>query len=210
VRNAARPPGNADPNPITNIKMNLQRLRRSDDRPTGVEEVPTSPPSARAERVDYRSMGDVNRDVKKWHEAAAAYARHLESYPEDDAIWIQRGNCLKEAGELAQSLAAYKRAEQLNGANYDVYLQLGHLHKITGHLAEALQSYERAAVLNPDSGDAKHEIRNTLDLISASPEQRPQQILSLFTSLDQLITSLKQQPEEEDVFTSYFRSVSGR
>jgi tetratricopeptide (TPR) repeat protein len=164
---------------------------------------------AEPEQTSHRSVGDSHRDRQEWREAAKAYARHLEIHPEDDAIWIQCGNCFKEAGDFARSLAAYKTAEQLNSANFDVHLQLGHFNKITGRLSEALKSYEQAALLNPDLGDVKHEIQDVMNRIKSSGPAAGE-MTELFSSIDQLIAFLKLQSEDDDIFTSYFRSVSGR
>jgi len=163
-----------------------------------------------AEQVNHRVIGDNHRDRKQWRDAAEAYTRHLELYPDDDAIWIQCGNCLKEAGDFARSMAAYKKAEQLNATNFDVHLQLGHLNKITGRVSEALECYKRADLINPDLGEVKHEIQNIIHKTSLSFERIPGEIKGLFSSIDQLIAFLKLQTEDDDVFASYFRLVKGR
>jgi tetratricopeptide (TPR) repeat protein len=163
-----------------------------------------------AEQINHQLVGDKHRDQKQWREAAEAYTRHLELYPEDDAIWVQCGNCFKEAGDFARSLTAYKRAEQLNAINFDVHLQLGHFNKITGRLSEALKCYEQAALLNPDFGEAKHEIQDTLNRINSSSGRGFGATNEIFSSVDQLIAFLQLQSEEDDIIVSYFRSVSGR
>jgi tetratricopeptide (TPR) repeat protein len=155
-------------------------------------------------------LGDRNRDLKKWNEAAEAYAQHLELHPEDDAIWIQCGNCFKEAGNFVRSLAAYKKAEELNPKSFDIHLQLGHLSKITGNLSAALRSYEQAALLNPDFGEAKHEIQSVMSRINSSSASAVSPSSQLFSSVDQLIAYLKLRSADDDVFTTYFHSVSGR
>jgi tetratricopeptide (TPR) repeat protein len=155
-------------------------------------------------------IGDNHRNRKQWRDAAEAYARHLERYQDDDAIWIQCGNCLKEAGDFARSMAAYKNAEQLNAKNFEVHLQLGHLNKVAGRVSEALQCYKQAALLNPNSSEVKHEVQNIIHEPSLSFERIPGEIKGLFSSIDQLIAFLKLQAEEDDMFASYFRLVSGR
>jgi tetratricopeptide (TPR) repeat protein len=163
-----------------------------------------------AEQVNHRMIGDNHRDCEKWRDAAEAYTRHLELYPDDDAIWIQCGNCLKEAGDFARSMAAYKKAEQLNVKNFEVHLQLGHLNKITGRLSEALKCYNQAALLNPAFGEVKHEIQNIINRLSSSSKRTPPEIKEFFSSIDELIAFLKFQTADDDVFASYFRLVSGR
>jgi tetratricopeptide (TPR) repeat protein len=159
------------------------------------------------EQVNHRLVADKHRDLKQWRDAAEAYTRYLELYPEDDAIWIQCGNCLKEAGDFARSLAAYKEAEQLNPTKFDVHLQLGHLNKITGRLSEALQCYEQAALLTPDFGEARHEIQNIVGRINSVSGQHLGETTEFFSSLDQFIAFLKLQSADNDIFSSYFRSA---
>lgn len=163
-----------------------------------------------AEQVNHRMIGDNHRDRKQWREAAEAYTRHLELYPDDDAIWIQCGNSLKEAGDFGRSMAAYKNAEQLNAKNFEVHLQLGHLNKVAGSASEAMKCYKQAALLNPNSSEVKHEIQNIIHKPGLSFERSPGEIKGLFSSIDQLIAFLKLQTEDDDVFASYFRLVSGR
>jgi tetratricopeptide (TPR) repeat protein len=192
------------PASLPNTAELLSAAARDTQKPS-VETVRADP-----QEVNHRSVGDKHRDLKQWREAAAAYTRHLELYPEDDAIWIQCGNCLKEAGDFARSLAAYKEAEKLNATNFDVHLQLGHLNKITGRLSEALRCYQQAALLNPDFGEAKHEIQNLIDRMNSVSGRAVGETTVLFSSVDQVIAFLKLQSEDDDVFASYFRSVSGR
>ena len=163
-----------------------------------------------AEQLTHRMIGDNHRDRKQWRDAAEAYTRHLELYPDDDAIWIQCGNCLKEAGDFARSMAAYKNAEQLNAKNFEVHLQLGHLNKVAGRASEALKCYQQAALLNPNFSEVKHEIHNIIHKPSLSFERIPGEIKGLFSSTDQLIAFLKLPTEDDDVFANYFRLVSGR
>jgi len=163
-----------------------------------------------AEQVNHRIIGDNHRDRMQWRDAAEAYARHLELYPDDDAIWIQCGNCLKEAGDFASSMAAYKNAERLNAKNFEVHLQLGHLNKVASRVSEALKCYNQAALLNPNSSEVKNEIQNIIHEPSSSFERIPGEINGLFSSIDHLIAFLKLQTEDDDVFASYFRLVSGR
>ena len=165
------------------------------------------PVSEPAPSVDYRSVGDSNRDARQWLEAAAAYCQYLETKPNDAAIWIQAGNCFKEAGNFARSLAAYRKAQELEPGNFEVHLQLGHLHKVSGHHSAALAAYERAAALDPAFGEIKHEIIDLSERIKYSAGKSAS--LSLFTSIEDLVDSLRNISAEEDPFASYFRSVGG-
>jgi len=162
------------------------------------------------EPVDYRAIGDRHRDQKQWSDAAEAYTQHLARHPDDAGIWVQCGNVLKEAGDFARSMSSYRKAEQISPTDFDVHLQLGHLYKITGQLSAALRSYEQAAALNPGLGDAKHEIQNVLSKLNTSAASGLGETKELFSSVEQLISFLKLQPSENDVFASYFRSIGGR
>ena len=48
-----------------------------------------------------RSRANKERDSGNWAEAARLYLVYLNSRPDDFGIWVQRGNCLKEAGNFA-------------------------------------------------------------------------------------------------------------
>lgn len=163
---------------------------------------------AASQPVDHRSLGDGHRDARRWSAAAAAYGRHLETAPNDAAIWIQAGNCHKEAGEFARSLAAYRKAAELEPDNPEVHLQLGHFYKVTKQFSASLAAYEKAAVLDPDSGEIRHEIRDLSERIKAAPGTAP---LSgdMFASTDDLLDRFRKLPAADDPFASYFRSIGG-
>ena len=164
--------------------------------------------AANARSPDYRIIGDNHRDARQWAAAAEAYGQHLEAHPEHAAIWIQAGNCFKEAGNFAKSLAAYRKAEQLDPSNFDIHVQLGHLHKITGNLAAALAAYERAATLEPELGELRHEISEVAERMK-SAEPRSPAALSLYGSVEELLDALRKMPGEDDPFVGYFRSIGG-
>lgn len=91
--------------------------------------------------VSDRDRGDRARDRKAWEEAARCYERHLRSKPRDAAIWVQLGNCLKEAGKFKAALQAYESATELDDTSADVHLQKGHLYKIMGRILDAQEAY---------------------------------------------------------------------
>jgi tetratricopeptide (TPR) repeat protein/glycosyltransferase involved in cell wall biosynthesis len=93
-----------------------------------------------------RRQGDLCRDERRWGEAADGYRKHLDEHPGDFAIWVQAGNCLKEAGKHQEALGSYWRAVALDGNDADVFLQLGHLYKLMGRREESAEAY-RASVL---------------------------------------------------------------
>ena len=169
---------------------------------------PQPPPAAATEEpppVDFRALGDSKRDAQEWIEAAAAYGRFLEAHPDDSGIWIQAGNCYKEAGNLSRSLSAYRKAEQIDPGSFEVHLQLGHLYKILGNLPAALAAYERAAALNPDFGEVRPEIRQVFEAMK-SIGLATQIGLDFFGSVEELVASLRARPEGDDIFSVYFRA----
>ncbi len=110
------------------------------------------------EAVELRRLGDQSRDGKRWYEAAAHYAAYLGKVPDDWPIWVQRGHCLKEDGDIEGGLASYRRALELAPEDSDLRLQIGHALKLLGCLKEALQSYQKAIFLDPNNQDAEREI----------------------------------------------------
>jgi glycosyltransferase involved in cell wall biosynthesis len=101
---------------------------------------------------------DYLRDRGRFKEAAEVYSRHLSLCPSDFAIWIQAGNCLKEAALYEASLSCYEKAIALNDDDADAYLQKGHLLKLMGQAEAALASYERSLKSDPGQLDALREI----------------------------------------------------
>jgi len=155
------------------------------------------------------SAADAARDGRRWQEAARLYQEHLDLRPDDAPIWVQLGHALKESGNLGDAETAYKQSLELAPDVADTQLQLGHLYKVSGHFSEALKCYEQAALLNPDLGDAKHEIQDVVTKLNSPSKSPSGQFSQFFSSVDQLIAYLKLQPADDDIFTNYFRSVSG-
>lgn len=98
-----------------------------------------------------RTEGDLLRDAGHWLDASLAYKKYLERNPRDFGIWIQYGNCSKEAGAYEVALEAYETAIQLRGEDADAHLQLGHLHKLRNDLKSAAKAYQRSLDLDVTS-----------------------------------------------------------
>lgn len=111
--------------------------------------------SALAEAEARRESGD-------WQGAADAYARHLASYPDDWAIWVQHGHCVKEAGDPRAAIASYRRAEAGLPHDPDLPLQIGHALKRAGDLPGAHAAYLRAFELDPAADGAWRELAGML------------------------------------------------
>src|SRR4029077_17803273 len=89
---------------------------------------------------------DTARDRRNWKVAARFYGLAFQKSPRRTDLLIQRGNCLKELGHVAEAFECYSHANRLAPSD-DGYLQLGHVLKITGNLLAARRSYEIAAAL---------------------------------------------------------------
>lgn len=107
---------------------------------------------------DLREEGDRCRDQGRWAEAAVWYRKHLDEYPDDFAIWVQLGNCFKEAELFDQAHSAYWRAIALNGRDADVFLQLGHLKKLMGQPRQAIDAYRTSLARQPHDNPAADEL----------------------------------------------------
>jgi tetratricopeptide (TPR) repeat protein/glycosyltransferase involved in cell wall biosynthesis len=105
-----------------------------------------------------RRAGDRARDAKRWSEAAAHYVEYLKHNPSDVPIRIQLGNCLKEAGQLAEARDTYKIAIDLDDKNADGYLQIGHLFKLLGRNVDAIHAYRKSFELSPRDNPAFAEL----------------------------------------------------
>ena len=107
-----------------------------------------------------REQADRARDVGDWRLAAALYEVHLGSHPAagDAALWVQLGNCRKEAGDRDGALDAYRRGLDLAPERADTHLQAAHLHKLCGRRDLAAASYATALRLDPACADAGIEL----------------------------------------------------
>jgi tetratricopeptide (TPR) repeat protein len=173
-----------------------------------------------AQSVNFRATADRHREAQRWSAAAAAYCRYLEEHPEDAAVWVQTGICFKEAAlaadpagfrdaDFRRSLAAYLKAVQLAPHNLEAHRELGQLYKLIGNEAEARASYERAGLFDPafdrvtlvEARDRAHQVQ-TMGLRASPGLKQSAPILELLTALRQL-------PQEQDPFVAYFNAVGG-
>jgi len=106
-------------------------------------------------------QADSMRDAKNWQAAAdlygAAIAREGNSR-KTFRYMIQRGNCLKEAGDYDGALESYNCALKINKEDSDLFLQRGHLFKLLHRTNDAAVSYQQSFNVNPMNKDAKFEI----------------------------------------------------
>jgi glycosyltransferase involved in cell wall biosynthesis len=112
--------------------------------------------------ADLLAEADRRRDAQDWPEAARGYATWLALHPDDAAIAIQLGHCLKEMGDAAGALAAYRRAARWRPADADLQVQIGHALKLSGEVAAARAAYARALEIDPGSDAAWREVAGLL------------------------------------------------
>jgi glycosyltransferase involved in cell wall biosynthesis len=113
---------------------------------------------ARGEGAGLLGEADRRRDARDWRGAGEGYAAWLARHPEDGAIWVQHGHCLKEQGDPLAAVASYRQAERARPQDPDVPLQIGHALKLAGDRAGARLAYARALDLAPDSEPAWREV----------------------------------------------------
>lgn len=95
-----------------------------------------------------RILADQARDRRDWATAAALYKSHLDTFPDDDAIGLQLGHALKEAGRYGDAAAAYQAVIDHRPNHADALLSLGHAYKLMGDPAAAVACYEQSAAID--------------------------------------------------------------
>lgn len=124
---------------------------------------------------DLRTQGDQARDIGNWEEAANIYLKYLDSKPKDFGIWVQAGNCMKEAKNFDKAQEAYEKAISIKPDDADVYLQLGHLMKMLGRRQEAIKYYKKSNEIDSSNGYARLELSSLgVKLATLSPLETPQ------------------------------------
>jgi glycosyltransferase involved in cell wall biosynthesis/tetratricopeptide (TPR) repeat protein len=150
----------------------------------------TAAPPANSEA---RRQADRCRDEGHWSEAAVWYRKHLDQHPDDVAIWVQAGNCLKDAASFDEALAAYRRAIVLDGSgDADVFLQLGHLQKLMGKREDAIEAYRTSLAREPRNNPALSELSALVGevdqaTISTNPIDLNRSLRAIENQLDRLI-----------------------
>jgi GT2 family glycosyltransferase/glycosyltransferase involved in cell wall biosynthesis/tetratricopeptide (TPR) repeat protein len=100
----------------------------------------------------HRRLGNRARDAQAWAQAADHYRRHLETHPDDFAIWVQLGHMLTQLGDYEAADSAYGRAERLDSANADLLLCWGHSRKLAGDLDRARSLYAASLAVDENPG----------------------------------------------------------
>jgi len=102
------------------------------------------------------------RKLNRQEEAIAAYARAIELDPKDAAAWINRGEALKDQGDLAGGIAAYREAIRRDPQSARAHANLGDALRAKGDLERAEAAYREAIKVNPNDAHAHHVLGNAL------------------------------------------------
>lgn len=108
----------------------------------------------------YRTIGDKYRNDRQFLQAADSYVRHLRDHPDDFDIWVQAGNCLKEAKLYERAKESYQSAMKLRPRDADLYLQLGHLAKMMNDNILAAEHFRSALDIDGSNIHAAAELSN--------------------------------------------------
>lgn len=104
---------------------------------------------------------DKQRDLRHWGEAAELYGKALNllgNHKNRFRFLVQRGNCLKEAGEFDAALDAYDEALAINKSDSDLHLQRGHLFKLMNRTSDSAAEYQISFNLDPTNENARGEV----------------------------------------------------
>jgi hypothetical protein len=171
--------------------MRLFRRRREEQQPPA-RHLPMA-------ASDARNEGDRCRDEGLWDEASTHYRRHLDQHPADFAIWVQLGNCLKEASSFEEARAAYWQAIALDGGDPDILLQLGHLQKLMGRHDEAAEAYRASLSRQPHGNPAAGELEHLLSAPSPAlePSRSDAEVEARLSVLEAQLSRLEARKPEE-------------
>jgi tetratricopeptide (TPR) repeat protein len=105
-------------------------------------------------------LADRARNQQRWHDAIQFYQAAIDGGAQNDALFVQLGHALKEAGEFARAQTAYHVFLDAHPDDPDINLQLGHLHNRQGDVSGALHWYKLALERGPDNADIAHHLES--------------------------------------------------
>lgn len=146
--------------------------------------------------ASHKTEGNRLRADQHWAEAAASYAAYLEIHADDWPIWVQRGHCLKESGDVGGGLAAYRQASTHAPNDSDLHLQIGHALKLLEQPEQALDAYRAALALDAGNRDAQVEITALEQSLALAEAERQKKSRPRSTRLMFDITDLIQYMKE--------------
>lgn len=95
--------------------------------------------------------------AEQWPAVASAYWRVLQIDPSWTEIWVQYGNALKEAGELAQAAHAYRHATKVDRSCVEAWSMLAGLLASMGAHDEFLLAVEEMSTQLPPASIAPED-----------------------------------------------------
>ena len=100
------------------------------------------------------NLGFALQHLKRWEEAAAAYARASELNPGFAEARVNLGNCLQELGRLEEAEAAFRSAVAVKPDLYQAQYTLGLLMRRLNRWTEAVEALRAAHALAPQDPNA--------------------------------------------------------
>ncbi|MDD2893502.1 MAG: tetratricopeptide repeat protein [Halothiobacillaceae bacterium] len=108
------------------------------------------------------NLGNAQRKLCKYEEAAASYRMALEIAPGFVEAHYNLGNALRDLGQLEEALKSYLQALQLKPDYAEAHFSLGNVQKALGQLEDAVASYRCALALKPDINKGHLNLAATL------------------------------------------------
>ncbi|MGL5805767.1 MAG: tetratricopeptide repeat protein, partial [Xenococcaceae cyanobacterium] len=99
--------------------------------------------------------GNFNQSERYWSEL-------ITEFPENPAVWSNRGNIRVAQYKLDEAIADFDRAIQLAPEQPDPYLNRGVALEGKGHYQEALADYDRVIAINPQDAMAYNNRGNAM------------------------------------------------
>jgi tetratricopeptide (TPR) repeat protein len=87
-------------------------------------------------------------------QALECFERAIQVRPEFTEAYVNRGNVLKESGDLEGALASFQSAIAVDPGFAEAHLNRGNLLRVMRRFDEALESLDQALLVKPDYADA--------------------------------------------------------
>jgi tetratricopeptide (TPR) repeat protein len=117
-------------------------------------------PGNRANYESEMNKGHSAAWEQKWPQAAAAYTKAIQEFPEDPEAHIHLGLSLLNSGRLDDALKVYKRANVLQPSDPIPLEKSADVLARMGRMQDAAEQYDAVAVLYVGQGDLEKAIDN--------------------------------------------------
>ncbi len=129
----------------------LWSAAEAQDRPAAsgpdAEQAPEASPAP--ERADLSAANELLREAK-YEEAELLLAELAESFPDDPALLLMRGEVLLAIGRAADALTVLEHGVEIEAERPRIHFQLASARAATGDVEGAVAAYGRELELNPD------------------------------------------------------------